>query len=177
VLQQTALADDFAYRVDRSGLGSGGVAIWSTDPVVVAEHPATTNESLDLTVDGPDGPVRIIGVHPPTPIMNFGAWRRDLARFGELGQVGDTPTVVVGDFNASFWHPDFRSLLDDGYTDAHLAAGRGLSTSWPTDRWYPPFVRLDHALTTDSLVSTDVEDFEIVGSDHEGFVVTVAPAR
>ena len=85
--------------------------------------------------------------------------------------------MVVGDFNASFWHPDFRALLDDGFTDAHIAAGKGFSASWPTDRWYPPFVRLDHALTTDSLVSTDVEDFDIAGSDHRGFVVTVAPAR
>jgi hypothetical protein len=39
------------------------------------------------------------------------------------------------------------------------------------------FVRLDHALTTDNLVATHVEDFDIVGSDHRGFVVTVAPAR
>ena len=76
------------------------MAIWSTDPVLVAEHPATDNHSLDLTVDGPDGPVRVIGVHPPTPIMNFDAGGAIWPAFGELGPGGDTPTVIVGDFNA-----------------------------------------------------------------------------
>jgi endonuclease/exonuclease/phosphatase (EEP) superfamily protein YafD len=135
------------------------------------------NKSLDLTVRGPDGPVRIIGVHPPTPIVNFDEWRSDLARFGELAQRDDTPALLIGDFNASFWHPTFRALLDEGFTDAHIAAGAGLSTSWPMDGLLPPFVRLDHALTNDSLVSTDVEDFDIAGSDHRGVIVTVAPAR
>jgi hypothetical protein len=38
-------------------------------------------------------------------------------------------------------------------------------------------VRLDHALTVGGLVSADVVDFEIPGSDHRGLMVTVAPAR
>jgi hypothetical protein len=38
-------------------------------------------------------------------------------------------------------------------------------------------VRLDHALTAGGLVSTDVDDFHVPGSDHRGLVVTVAPAR
>ncbi len=177
MLQASALADEYDYRTDRSEPVGGGVAIWSKDPVGVADHQETTYVSLDLTVDGPDGPVRIVAVHPPTPITDFDGWRNDLARIGEVGRRGETPTVVIGDFNASFWHPSFRALLDDGFTDAHIAAGKGFSTSWPTDRPYPPFVRLDHALTTDSLVSTDVDDFDIVGSDHRGLIVTVAPAR
>jgi len=66
-------------------------------------------------------------------------------------------------------------LLDAGLVEAHIAHGRGFSASWPTDQIVPAFVRLDHALTTAGLVSTDVADFEIPGSDHRGFVVTVAP--
>ena len=177
VFQESDLADDFPYRIDRRGLGAGGIAVWSKEPVRVAEHPRTTNYSLDLTVESADGPVRVLAVHPPTPITNFDAWKRDLERFGELGRTGDDPTLVIGDFNASYWHPSFRALLDEGFTDAHIALGHGFSVSWPDDRWYPPFVRLDHALTTDSLVPTDVEDFDIAGSDHRGLVVTVAPAR
>ena len=177
VLQASALAEDYEYRTDRSEPGGGGVAIWSKEAVVVAAQQVAMEDSLDLTVDGPDGRVRVVAVHPPTPITDFDAWRNDLAQIGEVGRRGDTPTVVIGDFNASFWHPSFRALLDDGFTDAHIAAGKGFSTSWPTNRPYPPFVRLDHALTTDALVSTDVEDFDIAGSDHRGLIVTVAPAR
>ncbi len=176
-LQHSALADDFVYRIDRSGRGGGGIAIWSKAPVRVADHPDSTNYSVDLTVQSVDGPVRVIAVHPPTPITDFDAWKRDLERFGDLGRSGDDPTLLIGDFNASFWHPSFRSLLDDGFTDADIALDQGFSVSWPDDRWYPPFVRLDHALTTATLVPTDIEDFDIAGSDHRGLIVTVAPAR
>jgi endonuclease/exonuclease/phosphatase (EEP) superfamily protein YafD len=177
VLQSSELADAFEFRVDRSGQGGRGTAVWTRSPVGIDEHPDTGNHSLDLTISTKDGPIRLIAVHPPTPIHDFDAWLRDLDTAGDLGRRGDIPTVIVGDFNASFWHPAFRALLDDGYTDAHIANGRGLSVSWPTNRTFPPFVRLDHALTTDRLVATDVEDFDVPGSDHRGFVVTVAPAR
>ncbi len=83
---------------------------------------------------------------------------------------------MIGDFNASYWHPAFRDLLRQGLTDAHMALGKGWSTSWPTDEFIPPFVRLDHTLTGNGLVSTDVDDFRLTGSDHAAFVVTVKPA-
>ena len=38
----------------------------------------------------------------------------------------------------------------------------------------PTFVRLDHALMTDGLVATGIDDIDIPGSDHRGFVVSVA---
>ena len=55
-------------------------------------------------------------------------------------------------------------------------AGSGWSTSWSTDEFVPSFVRLDHALTGNGLVSTDVDDFRLTGSDHTAFVVTIKPA-
>jgi endonuclease/exonuclease/phosphatase (EEP) superfamily protein YafD len=176
-LQSSDLADGYLYRIDRSGQLAGGVAVWSRTPVVVGEHPDTYNYSFDLTVEGPDGPVRVIALHAPTPLMSFENWRRDLRTAADIGRSASGPTMVVGDFNASYWHPDFRRMLDAGLVDAHTALGKGFSTSWPMDRLLPPFVRLDHALTTSDLVSTEITDFEIPGSDHRGFVVTVVPAR
>ncbi len=174
-LQNSPLADAYPNRIDRSGLLAGGIAVWSTTSVTVAEHPDTSTYSLDLTVDGPDGPIRVVAMHMPTPINNFENWRRDLETAVEIGRTASGPTMVVGDLNASYWHPGFRALLDAGFVDAHTANGHGFSTSWPTDKFVPAFVRLDHALTIGGLVSTEVDDFEIPGSDHRGFVVTVAP--
>ena len=71
----------------------------------------------------------------------------------------------------------FRDVLDRGFTDAHMAHGRGWTTSWPTDEAFPPFVRLDHALTNLRLVSTAVDDFRIPGSDHAVLIVTVKMAE
>lgn len=170
-------AEGYGHRVEREGFGAGGIAIWSRFPLSEGDRLATRNYSLDVSVAGPDGPVDLLGVHAPTPIANFSGWRADLGIVDDHIGAADGPTLVIGDFNASYWHPGFRDLLDDGFVDAHMAHGRGFSTSWPTDRWFPPFVRLDHALTGNGLVSTAVSDFDVPGSDHRGFVVTVAPTK
>ena len=47
------------------------------------------------------------------------------------------PAVMTGDFNAGWWHPEFRRLLRrGGWRDAHISVGRGLSCSWPTEQWH-----------------------------------------
>ncbi len=195
-LVASPLAESFAYRTDRADAGGSGIAIWSRSPVAVAAHPDTRNYSLDVAVDTDAGPVRVIAVHPPTPIADFAEWRRDLATIGTLGltsnaTVGTTSTspdatdatataaatVIVGDFNASFWHPSFRALLDLGYVDAHTALRRGFSVSWPDDGRIPAFVRLDHAVVNRRLVVEAVDDIDVPGSDHRGFIVTVSRAQ
>ncbi|MFT7504048.1 MAG: endonuclease/exonuclease/phosphatase (EEP) superfamily protein YafD [Gammaproteobacteria bacterium] len=171
------IAAAYAYKIEREGWFAGGVALWSKYPIVEGRRPATMNYSLNILMDGPDGPIRIYGVHPPTPIFAFERWVSDLESFGELGSAATEPTLIAGDFNASYWHPVFRDILGHGLSDAHTVHGQGFSNSWPTDKFFPPFVRLDHALTGNGLVSTSIQDFTLPGSDHLGFVVSVVPAR
>ena len=177
VLLASPAAERYPHRTDRAGPRGEGVAIWSTMPVEVAERPDTDSTSVDVTVSGPDGDIRVIAVHFPTPLDDFASWSHDLRTATEIGRTADGPTLLIGDLNASYWHPDFRRVLDAGFVNAHTATGAGFSTSWPTTWPIPPFVRLDHALTTGGLVATDVEDFDVAGSDHLGMIVTVAPAR
>jgi endonuclease/exonuclease/phosphatase (EEP) superfamily protein YafD len=176
-LLASPVAERYPYRTDRAGPRGDGVAIWSALPVDVAEHPDTDSTSIDVTVSGPDGDVRVVAVHLPTPLDDFESWGHDLRAAAEIGRTASGPTLLIGDFNASYWHPDFRSVLDAGFVDAHTATGSGFSTSWPTTWPIPPFVRLDHALTTGGLVATHAEDFDVAGSDHLGMIVTVAPTR
>ncbi len=170
------LSAQYRYRVDRAGLRAGGLAIWSR--YAIDEHPrlSTVNYSIDATIDGPDGPFEIVGIHPPAPVYDFDAWRHDLGLLRDRARAATSPTLLIGDLNASYWHPPFRRLLDTGFVDAHMAHGKGFSNSWPTGERRVPFVRLDHTLTGQGLVSTSVVDFDVPGSDHRGFVVTVAPA-
>ena len=175
-LMASSLADTFV-QFDRFGRGATGIAIWSRWPLTVGDSIDTFNDSLDVNVSGPDGDIRIVALHMPTPLVSFDGWRKDLATAAEIGRGADGPTLLIGDLNSSYWHPDFRRLLDVGFVDANAATGTGFSTSWPTERTIPPFVRLDHALTIDGLVSTDMVDFDVPGSDHLGLIVTVAPAR
>jgi endonuclease/exonuclease/phosphatase (EEP) superfamily protein YafD len=176
-LLDSPLADRYPYRIDRTGRRASGIAVWSNVPVTGAERSDTYTPSLDVVVDGPDDDIRLVAMHLPTPINSFDNWRRDLHTARQIGRTTTVPTMVIGDLNTSYWHPDFRRVLDEGFVDAHNANGRGFSTSWPTDKFLPAFVRLDHALTIGGLVSTDVDDFEIPGSDHTGFVVSVSPTR
>lgn len=176
-LLASPVAERYPHRTDRAGPRGEGVAIWSTMPVEVAGDADTDSTSIDVTVGGPDGAIRVVAVHLPTPLDDFASWSHDLRAATEVGRTANGPTLLIGDVNASYWHPDFRRVLDAGFVDAHTAVGSGLSTSWPTTWPLPPFVRLDHALTTGGLVATDVEDFSVAGSDHLGMIVTVAPTR
>lgn len=169
------LADRYPHRIEFDEPFGSGMAIWSVHPIVARRPNITVARGLDVTIDGPDAPIRVVAVHPPTPVSDFDSWRDALRTIGERTSDSTIPTVIVGDFNASFWHPSFRELLERGFTDAHIAAGRGWSTSWPTDTPFPSFVRLDHALTDDRLTVTELVDFQPPGSDHRAFVARVDP--
>ena len=170
------LARLLPHRTDPGGAATGGMAIWSRLPFTDPAQRTAGGRTVDRVVEGPNGPVRVLAVHPITPIQSFERWREALDRIAERATGSPDPIVVVGDFNATWWHPAFRDLLADAdLADAHVTLGRGWSTSWPTDRSLPPFVRLDHALTDDRLAATAVEDVRIPGSDHEAVVVTVRP--
>jgi endonuclease/exonuclease/phosphatase (EEP) superfamily protein YafD len=175
---QAAGGDRYPFRVSRPLEGTEGIAVWSKYPLS-----DTSVERLDLrlsiitTVDVAGTPLRIVGVHPIPPISDNGLrhWQSSMRAIGDAAARPGPPTMIVGDFNASRWHPPFKRLLDRGWRDAHEAMGHGLSTSWPADGdVVPPFVRLDHALLGDDVLPVEVRDVDIPGSDHRGFTVSVA---
>ena len=175
VFENHALVEQFPYRVDHNDPKARGMALWSRYPVTQDREARTFG--LDVTIEGPDGEMRVMGVHPQTPVWNFDRWIKGLELIGDRALADGPPTLIIGDLNASYWNPAFRDLLDRGFIDAHLAVGDRLGRSWPTDRFVPPIAQIDHALLGDGLVATDIENFDVAGSDHKGFVVTVAPAR
>lgn len=174
-LNSTSLAAQYPYRIESPGRGASGISVWSSLRLTPSQPPDTELPSLRVTVDGPDGPVEIIGMHIVSPVADAGQWRSDLAVAEQVGRAADGPLLLIGDLNTSYWHPDFRRLLDAGFDDAHIATGEGFASSWPTTWITPAFVGIDHALTTDGLVATDTDEFDIPGSDHRGIVVSVAP--
>ena len=114
-------------RTASSGAGRApsGIAIWSKSPVVVGDSADTTDRILEATVTSAAGPVRVLAVHAHTPISDFEIWKGDLDQFGDLGITGDDPTLVIGDFNASFWHPNFRGPAAQGvHRRPHRPASR-----------------------------------------------------
>ena len=180
-LQASELAQDYPYRLELPARAGSGTALWSRYPVTSRPTTRTKHHTVVADVDAPGGPVRVIVIHTQSPLVHHGHWLHDLEQLAALEV--DGPAVMTGDFNAGWWHPEFRDVLGSKWRDAHVTLGHGLSCSWPTDiwhkvfTWHPPFVRLDHALVNDGLVVLDVTDFDVPGSDHRGIMVTVAPAR
>lgn len=167
---------DYPFRSQSIADGSGRVGMWSRFPIVSGGRVEVGGrEALDVVLDVDGQLVRMLAVHTTSPLTDVRSLVDQLAAIGDHVESTRHPTVIVGDFNASRWHPAFRALLDRGWSDAHEALGHGWSTSWPMDRGSrpPPFVRIDHALFAAGITPTAIHDLEIPGSDHKAFVVTL----
>ena len=179
-LHASALAEEYPHKIEIPAHRGSGIAMWSRYPLTPRATVRTKHHTVVADVHAPGRSLRVIVIHTQSPTVHHGDWLADLETLATI--TVDGPTVMTGDFNASWWHPEFRAVLGNTWRDAHVAVGRGLSCSWPTDqwhaifRWHPPFVRLDHALVSDEVALLDVMDLDVPGSDHLGLVVTVAPA-
>jgi endonuclease/exonuclease/phosphatase (EEP) superfamily protein YafD len=179
-LHASSLPASYPHRVELAASAASGTGLWSRLPLTA--HPIETegHHTVVADIDAPGGSVRVIVIHTQSPIVHHGEWEADLAELATFRPPG--PAVMTGDFNASWWNPEFRRVLRAGWRDAHQVRGRGLSCSWPTEKWHPafrvhpPFVRIDHALVNDELVVLGAEGFHTPGSDHLGLVVTVQRA-
>lgn len=177
VLADADRADDYPHRVGAARGGSEGIELWSRHQIISGGLAKIGNRpAIDVVLDVDGAEVRVIGVHPYPPTFNAPGWQEQLEAIGDAVDKSSLPTVLVGDFNGSRWHPTYRRLLERGLQDAHEVLGHGWSVSWPMDEgWLPPaFVRIDHALFRNGLAPTGVDDFDVPGSDHKGFRVDFA---
>lgn len=158
--------------------GAFGSAILSRTPLTDARVEDLAGVPLaraTLMIGG--RPVELLNVHTMAPIGEARVADRDrqldaLARSvgARAGGNSATPRIVVGDFNASRWHPAFRRLLGSGLHDAHEQTGRGLARSWPNESLVPAFALLDHVLLTPTVSAVAVREGAGEGSDHRPVV-------
>ena len=169
-----AAGDDYPHRADSVSSKSSAIGLWSRHPIVsggVVDVGGRPTVDVVLDVDGHQ--IRVLGVHPHPPTFDAPQWSQQIDAIGDRAALGNKPTVIIGDFNASRWHPTFRELLGRGWRDTHELLGHGWSVSWPMDEGWlpPPFVRIDHALFGDGVTPMAVRDLDVTNSDHKGFVV------
>jgi len=177
VMSAHPLAGRYPYRVEQPRERAGGLLLWSKLPIRSRARTDELRRSIDVTLDAPDGPLRVVVVHPPPPVFNHSVWDAEIAALPSVVAESEAPTVVIGDFNASYFHPPFRAAVDAaGLLDAHAAVGQGLTPTWPTDEWVPPFVTLDHVLISSSLAVLDAGQYGVPGSDHRAIWAEIAAA-
>ncbi len=187
--------------------GHKGFAIVSRVPLARVEkwwsqgHP-----QFDLEVLAPGAlPFRLLVVHTWGPVgrRRIRRWRAQLAEiaararsvatrpatdpsvvdFGgaPVEQAGGDlpPTVVMGDFNATWQHRSFERLLAEGWSDAGTLAYGGWRATWPAHRWWcPALFSIDHILAGPGISVRSGRAGRGRGSDHRpvSAVLVLAPA-
>ncbi len=121
----------------------------------------------------------MVAVHafPPTE-PGVARWEASLAGLPAADPDGDV-RLLVGDFNATFDQDSFRNLVGRGYVDAAAAKGRGLVTTWPSNRIRPPPVTIDHVLADERVHVADAEIHDVPDTDHRAVLarLVIPPGR
>ncbi len=87
--------------------------------------------------------------------------------------------LLIGDFNATYDHPEFRELLaggpgGQGLVDVGAASGSRLVPTWPMDGPLLPGITIDHLVTTRQVASTGYQVQHVPGTDHAAVLATLA---
>jgi endonuclease/exonuclease/phosphatase (EEP) superfamily protein YafD len=131
--------------------------------------------------------LEVTNVHTLPPVDHrVDQWRSDLAA---LGRAAERPgnRLLIGDFNATFDHPEFRELLAAGHNenanpgekrsglvDVGVAAGSRLVPTWPMEGPKLPGITIDHLVTSPGVGSSGYEVHPVEGTDHAAVLATLA---
>lgn len=175
-LERLGVREQFPHAVLSPEEGASGGGIYS-------RYPASRlpNSYLEFTQArariGPPGrePLDVVSVHPvaPTSPRAIDQWQAGLDSLPRPEDIG--VQLLLGDFNATLDHSEFREILDRGYKDAGEQAGGGLIPTWPAVaepfRYLP--VTIDHLLCEAD--RCDVGAYEVLDlerSDHRPVFAT-----
>lgn len=148
------------------GAPASGTLLLTTRPVLASGTIMGTRTMpwAELDVDGAS--VTVVSVHT-VPALSTQDWKRDLAAIAEWVDTVEGPVVLMGDFNATHQHRQFREILDHDLDDAHRVAGGGWGPTWPTNLPLAgPVLRIDHILVGGGVEVLAFDHGPETGSDH-----------
>ncbi|MGW5752229.1 endonuclease/exonuclease/phosphatase family protein [Nocardia rhamnosiphila] len=164
------------YRYLSPGRTAAGTGIWSAYPLSeTVEYDGFVLNQLAATATIPGvGPVTVYAFHPVPPVYGTQVWSDELSRLRDIldSSPVDRPVIAGGDFNATHDHSQFRALVSGRFHDAAKQAGAGHLVTYPTDKWWPPVVGIDHIVLADAH-AVAVETVGLPGADHRALVARV----
>jgi endonuclease/exonuclease/phosphatase (EEP) superfamily protein YafD len=134
-----------------------------------------------LTVEGTGvaAVLEVANVHALPPVdVRIGQWRSDLAAVARLAaRPGNR--LLIGDFNATYDHAEFRALLDGGpdgrkMVDVGTAAGMRLVPTWPMKGPRLPGITIDHLVTSPGIAASGYAVRRVPGTDHAAVLATLS---
>jgi endonuclease/exonuclease/phosphatase family metal-dependent hydrolase len=175
------------HRVASPLDGAGGSGVYSARPLLRLDTLqgaafAIPTLRLDLDAGGRAATLAVTNVHVHAPVEGQAAfWRSDLAALGGLAaRPGNL--LLLGDFNATFDHSEFREFLAGGpagavagsLVDAGVAAGARLIPTWPKDGQPLPGVVIDHIVTSRQVGASGYSVQAVPGTDHAAVLATLS---
>ncbi|MFE4836966.1 endonuclease/exonuclease/phosphatase family protein [Arthrobacter sp. NPDC056691] len=132
--------------------------------------------------------LEVTNVHTLPPVdVRVGQWRSDLESLGRLvarngaNAVGNQlppNQLLLGDFNATYDHSEFRRLLDGGpggrkLVDVGTASGARFTPTWPMDGQALPGITIDHVITSPRIPASGYAVHRVAGTDHAAVLATL----
>ena len=164
-----------SYEYKRNGtidLGRVSPTIWSKYSLLEFEQSRFGAAPIfEAKVDSPFGAFVLHGIHTsaPTTKLAAGFWNEQFDLLEEFSTA--EPALMVGDFNATKDHKQFRQLLDRGWEDSHDKKGCGIDNTWSLKTYLPSMLRLDHVLHTEHFRTNSVVVGKANNSDHNSVIV------
>jgi endonuclease/exonuclease/phosphatase (EEP) superfamily protein YafD len=165
------------HRLGVPSYTAAGTMVFSHYELELTADLPIRNGGLDVRVAAPT-PYRLLAIHTAQPVGWTTPWTRDMATIRERAAqaVRSGPTMVMGDFNATRDHVQFRAILGTGLRDAAEQAGSGWQPTWPTRyrrSWLRPVIAIDHVLVSDRFQAMSTHTVELVGTDHRALMARV----
>lgn len=177
-LRENGLDERLPHEAGEGKPTYAGTVVFSAFPLSDQRRVPTFFDSLLVTVALPDGPMRLLAVHPVHPLRSAAAWQREHALIRTAAVDAD---VVAGDFNATLDHRPMRSLGDQGFRSVAEIAGTGWAPTWPSNGrgrlpgpLSPRLVQIDHIMVRSGWAVADVRRVAIDDTDHTGVFAEIS---
>jgi len=178
------------HRISSPAENGSGSATYSKHPIqAIGLVPDTPFQMPTFRLALPAAAtLEVTNVHTLPPVdVRVGQWRSDLAALGRLvarnGGDGQGWTLLhnqllLGDFNATYDHAEFRRLLDGGpggrkLVDVGTASGTRFTPTWPMDGQALPGITIDHVVTSAGIPATLYAVRRVAGTDHAAVLATL----
>lgn len=172
------------HRISSPVKGAAGSAVYSIHPIhLVGSLPDSPFQiptvRVGVEAGGQSASLDVTNVHAQAPVgARIAQWRGDLAALGTL-LAGPGIVLLMGDFNATYDHSEFRQLLAGGAggpkpVDVGMAEGSRLVPTWPMDGLALPGIVIDHMITSPQVRSSAYSVHVVAGTDHAAIMATLA---
>jgi endonuclease/exonuclease/phosphatase (EEP) superfamily protein YafD len=175
-LAAAGLGSLLPHRISHPRESGRGCAVYSIHPLrEVALVPDTPFMMplvrVKIRDGGQEALLDLVNVHAHAPLVGRVAqWRKDLAAVSRLA-ADKGHLLLIGDFNATYDHWEFRKLLERGpgrtkLVDAGIAAGARFVPTWPMRSHRLPGITIDHIVTSPEIGSSGYSVRRVSGTDH-----------